>query len=478
MVDAHDIADRFMQLELEAGFYNLEVENRNVWDLCRLKVYRELCRKLDLMGQSHTQSPSSKSVFFRYKNTFTSALKSAGSRNPYLANHHDILVYGHSRRKRLDDGYWWDLYFDPLYENSELDYLHLEKQYLDSHLTPARTDNLRYMDFIKSLGLIWKKTGLGLSGLSQQERTTIEKIEHEVERAFDVELDIVDGIQHRIRLHEALFRLYRKMLARIDPKIAVLVVSYGREAFIDACKELDIPVIELQHGVIHERHLGYHYPAERTKTLFPDYLLTWGEFWSDSADIPISDECVNSVGYPYLEQQCTEYADVDQKNQILFISQGTIGTELSKLAVEINQHPTIDHDVVYKLHPGEYDRWQDEYPWLVDVDLDVIDGSEPPLYKLFAESSTQIGVGSTAVYEGLCFDLETYVYDLPGASVLEPLVDDGVAELISSVDELVSSLGTRRTTFDREYYFEPNATENVCQTLQQLASDGICLDLE
>ena len=91
---------------------------------------------------------------------------------------------------------------------------------------------------------------------------------------------------------------------------------------------------------------------------------------------------------------------------------------------------------MYKLHPGEYDRWREAYPWLVDADIKVIDSSEPPLYELFARSSVQVGVASTAIYEGLTFDLETYIYDCQGWAVTKPLVADGAATLVASADEL------------------------------------------
>ena len=178
------------------------------------------------------------------------------------------------------------------------------------------------------------------------------------------------------------------------------------------------------------------------------------------------------VGYPYLEQRRSQYVDTETAEQILFISQGTIGEQLSKFALEVDQHPEIDYNVVYKLHPGEYDRWREEYPWLVNTDFEVIDGSEPPLYQLFAESSVQVGVYSTAVYEGLAFDLETYVYDCSGSNVLDSLIEEGSAELISSAEELASSLGTNGASFDSDYYFAPNATERMCKIFNQLADKG------
>jgi hypothetical protein len=262
--------------------------------------------------------------------------------------------------------------------------------------------------------------------------------------------------------------LYRRLIDRVDPELVVVIVSYGRETFIEACKQQGVPVAELQHGVIYDHHFGYSFSGTRTKETFPDYLLTFGEFWTDAAAYPIPEERVIPVGYPYLEQSVDKYDDVEPRDQLLFISQGTIGERLSKFAMEVEQYPEIDYNIVYKLHPGEYNRWKTEYPWLTNTDITVIDSSEPPLYELFAESSVQVGVGSTAVYEGLSFGLETYVFDCEGATVLQPLVDEGSAKLISTTDELANSLGHREFKFDTEYYFESRATQTMCKVLSQL----------
>ena len=174
--------------------------------------------------------------------------------------------------------------------------------------------------------------------------------------------------------------------------------------------------------------------------MFPDYLFTFGDYWTEAVEYPIPDEQIISVGYPYLEEEMKKYSEIDSKDQIAFVSQEMIGEGLSQFAVELAEYNAFDYDIVYKLHPGEYDRWKEAYPWLLDADLEVVDGSGRELYRLFAESTAQIGVGSTALYKGLASDLETYIYDLPGSSVLQPLIDDGSASLVTSVGELVSSL--------------------------------------
>lgn len=231
-------------------------------------------------------------------------------------------------------------------------------------------------------------------------------------------------------------------------------------------------MVELQHGVIYDHHLGYSYPENETKTTFPDYLLTFGEFWNENARFPISDDRVIPVGYPYLEQRLDKYDDVEPAEQLLFISQGTIGRELSQFALKVHEDNRIDHEVVYKLHPGEYDRWEDEYPWLAESDMRVIDESEPPLYRLFAESSAQIGVGSTAVYEGLCFGLETFVFEVDGSEVLRPLIEDGAASSVESVEDLREDIGSATEhRFDRERFFKSDSVDNIITALKKIRHD-------
>jgi hypothetical protein len=177
-------------------------------------------------------------------------------------------------------------------------------------------------------------------------------------------------------------------------------------------KTLKIPVIELQHGTIHKYHFAYSFPgSRRTKRTFPDYLFTFGDFWKKCVEFPIKKDCIFSVGYPFLEKEAAKYFEVIKKNQILFISQGSSGKELSKFAVDVTNYSDLNYNVVYKLHPGEYHRWKREYPWLYkERDKIKIVEESIPLYRLMAESKTQVGVSSTAIYEGLYFGLNTYIY--------------------------------------------------------------------
>ncbi len=462
------IIERYREFENQESLFDVSVGGVYIWEQLRVRIYREI-KQQSGTGQAHT------SLTLNRQNHIAGTklwLRNLFFKNPYLTPSSEVLFIGHHRRKKIDDGYWWDLYCDPIHEHCTLDAVHFEMPHLLEHKTPAKTPSLRYLEFIHYTGTIQRKLGLYNVSLSEEEREVLSRINRKIEDKFNVNVDIEAKVQRLLRNRDCRLWLYERLLDRVDPKIAVVVVSYGKHLFIEACKRKEIPVVELQHGVIYANHLGYSFFGNRTKKLFPDYLLTWGEFWSENVEFPIPDDRVIPVGYPYLEQTKQQYESIDSKKQIIFISQGTIGEELSKFACEVAQHPNIDNKIVYKLHPGEYDRWETEYPWLTTADFDVIDSSEPSLYELFAHSTVQIGVGSTAIYEGLTFDLETYVFDCEGSLVLQPLVDEGSAKLISTIDELAGSLGCGESTFNKEYYFESRATKKVCEELTRLKTEG------
>ena len=456
-------------LEFELDLFGIKPHGITVWEWMRFHVYREILTKKGLVDKAHPSVERNLSAYLRGGYLL---LRNVVRQNPYLFSESDFLFYGHPRRKLQSDGYWWDVYCDPIHKECEYDYLQIESNYDLKHYTPPRTENLSYLDIIDYTDFLKRQFGLVDVTLDRESRNAFDTASQEISSRFGVEIDLAERARHHLRQRASRRPLYKKLLANVDPNLVVVVCSYGKETFIEVSKNQNIPVVELQHGVIYDGHKGYSFPDDRTKDTFPDYLLTWGEFWGRDIEFPIPDDQVIPVGYPYLEQRRDHYADTESSEQILFISQGTIGKELSKFALEVGKHPNIDHDIVYKLHPGEYDRWQEEYPWLLDADFKVIDSSEPPLYELFAKSSSQIGVGSTAVYEGLAYDLETYVYDCPGSEILEPLLDDGSATLVSSADELAETFGIGQSTFDKERYFVTNATQNICEELDGLADAG------
>lgn len=459
----------FETIEQEYNLFEIDIEGVPIWERLRFPVYHQMLRQQGF-GRAH---PNVGDSWGDYLKAARLVLKNLIHRNPYFSNPIDLLFIGHHRRKKLSDGLWWDIYCDPIHEVSNYDYLHLEKPNGLTHHRPAKTSRLRYIDLIEFGGKLPSTIGWRKPDVSNQARNQLETASERLNEQFETDIDLYSLAIESIHSRKYVLPLYERLLNHLNPDLVVVVVSYGRESLIEACKEVGISVVELQHGIIHKGHLGYHYPDNRVKRTFPDYLLVWGEFWKRQASFPVSHDRIITVGYPYLEQTLNKYNNIQSKDQLLFISQGNVGEVLSKFAVELSNNTDMTYDVVYKLHPGEYARWKGEYPWLIDSNIKIVDKVHPPLYQLFAESSAQIGVSSTALYEGLAFGLETFVYECSGAEAMQHLIDEGVASLVSSVQELDALLGSEQTKINVEYYFASDSLNRSQETLEKLAAlDG------
>jgi hypothetical protein len=458
----------FAALEVQNNLYSMECYNINPWELVRFDVVQKIRSKLTEQSGAHDR-PDGINAYLKAAKLI---LQNTVRKNPFLSDTHPYLFFGHPRRKQEADEYWWDLYCDPIYEETDIDYLHLEYSDFLSHKTPAKTESLRYIDMIDLIGVFAGKLNYPTTELPEDIVDQILSMESDIYERYDMKVDIHHRIQEKLSERAATRRLYKRVICQVDPDVVFLVVSYGRgmKTVIEVSKSLNIPVVELQHGVIYSGHPGYDFPDSATVDLFPNYLYTFGEFWNSQANYPIGQESIIAFGYPYLDRQ-SELVNADANpKQILFISQGTIGGKFSKVAVELNKELDSEWKIIYKLHPGEYNRWKDEYRELRESDVTVIEGDQPSLYQLFAESRVQVGVGSTALFEGSTFDLETFVYDLPGSNTLNPLVKHQNKKKVSSAVELAEMITAKESenTTDYPEFFRSTTGNKLTDAIEQV----------
>lgn len=235
--------------------------------------------------------------------------------------------------------------------------------------------------------------------------------------------------------YELNYKIYKKILEKIRPKVVIEVVSYilNKLALNQAAYDIGILIIELQHGTKGQSHIAYNFKEKMKLDTFPQYIFTFGDYWKENTRFPINLENVKSVGWPFFEKQNIKFYNFTNDNDndkisILFISQGTIGELLSQLAVQLAEFLDLDkYELIYKLHPGEYDEWEKRYPWLLVNGITVIDNNDKNMHYYFANANIQIGVYSTAIYEGLGYGLKTYILTYPGHEQLSELYENGYA---------------------------------------------------
>lgn len=474
--------DQLLLYEKTHELFEREDDGFKYWPYLRFEIFMMIQNKKNNTGIAHTKPNSSsklKGVFkipSQYLN-FRHMKKKTSKKLVYL-------FLNHQRRVKEDEVYSC-LYTDNIINHLENDnYLIVEEPYEGQHYKPVPNKNIVYVDYLdyyyKVQRMLYnlKKTQI----INVQTKNDLRIIVDDLSRMFNVKLDlsvIIATVSNMKIKYTILYKYYKKLLREIDPKIVVEVVSYNFSRMVvnEICKELRIPTIELQHGNMGKYHIAYNYNDKMDLPTFPDYIFTFGQFWKDNTRLPIDDDKVKVIGWPFFEDKVNVFkkrriSRTDSKQIILFISQGTIGKELSKLAYDISA--IIDENkyhIIYKLHPGEYARWKNEYPWLLDAYLEVIDDNNKDMHYYFAKSDIQVGVYSTALFEGLAYGLKTYIFKLHGHQYMEELYDNNLALLVGEPSHLIEDLDNikkNNVKFDKNYFWQKEALDQMLTEINNI----------
>lgn len=458
--------NKFQEMEDDLGLFRVSIQGVKFWERIRFQVYAAVGRRE--LGKSKAE-PGIKLGRRKLKRLLLSVFKVG--KNALYAPKSDLLFVCSARRLLEKDGFYWDIYTDPIIQSFDPPPLAIETHFENKHYSPAKTKGLRFLDYIEFLSYVKRKLGFARVSFSNEETWILMRIQEEIDRRFSFHLDIISLTKRILEERKARLPHYRKMLERISPKIVIFAQSYGREDLIEVSKSFGIPTAELQHGIIGPYQPGYSFAGpERRKEYFPEYFLSWGDYWNTVTPLPIPLENAISVGFPYINMKKETYSKVSKKTQILFISQYTIGDRLSKFAAHLSNIVGLDYEIVYKLHPQELSMWRESYPWLAESRVRVIDQPEAVLHELFAESSISVGVYSTAVYEGLAFGLQTFLVEAPGIELMAPLLESNIVNKVSTPKQMMDYIEGRKSSqeLDVEFFFKSNAVQNIKSFFKRL----------
>lgn len=454
------VTEAFVQLESDLALFDVEVAGIRVWEHLRLPSQFDVLKAAGLIGDPHARPPATWTAQAARAARYA---RNAARAGPLRTGEAELLVVGESRRKRHADGTWWDIFCDPLLPEVARSWRYFEYPFRATHHTPTRTPRVGHLDAIPLLGTL---RGQSLPATFDQDgRRALAAANERIHRQFGIDLDLLArarAVSKRVRGEAP---LYDRLLAAVSPEVLVLVNSPGKRSLIAAAKRAAIPVVELQHGNFGELDLGYAFPRAADATL-PDHFFAFGDAWRALSPLPLPRDMHHSVGYAYLEMHARPRTP-QTTSRVLFVSQGTIGAAMSRVAVALAS--THEGEVVYKLHPGEAGRWRHEYPWLLGSRVRVIEGEEPGLYDLFASSTALVGVYSTALFEGASVGLPVFLLDLPGIEYMDHALKLGLATKVASVEELAAALvAGRPQTVPASDLFRPGATRHFVDALERV----------
>lgn len=361
----------------------------------------------------------------------------------------ELLVANHPRHV-LHDGRYVCPYSQPLLDATHHTRVVLEGQFQGRYPSPIPKQPTAYVDLaLLASHLEFRAQTLAGCGLSQTDVAELAGIREGLERALGAAPPLAALVRRARTAVVASLGLrprYERLLDRVQPRLVLAVIGYRlvNQVLSEVAHARGIRVAELQHGTLGASHPAYNFAPGRRPDSFPDELLLFGDLWRTATPgLPLPAAQTPAIGYAWLEMQGQRYARVSPRSprRLLFLSQRSIGVELSRAAVSLRELiPQDQLEICYRLHPSEHVGWRDAYPELARSGIEVQAATSIPLYAAQRDSDLQVGVYSTALLEGLAFGLPTYVLALPGHEQLSAVTSAGAAQLVADAAALAEQV--------------------------------------
>ena len=429
---------KFMSFEEEHHLFDREIIGFHYWQLIRAETYDYI---LDIQLNHKDRHPD---LVEGKKPRFGNALKLLGFSIRHGFNKvskNKILLSARSTRRNKQ--------VDLTLGLSKKDFVYLNRPVNYEHEIDDTNVEMIYPDFrelIRGLSIVLEQHNKHLKNIVYKEiKDWLQAFENE----FDIKLSkdkIVGMVIYSYTSYRVLFPYFVKKLSNIQPSKILVSPYYERFnlILIKAAKELKIQVIEYQHGEISKYHIAYNYLQIHEEYL-PDVFLFFGEYWKDTIVFPDKKRILvtGSLTLDDIVKNKKSLSRInDSTQELLFISQGPFSSFLYPFAVSVANaldKEGIDYRIRYKLHPYEVKTWNLQHPDFNDKRIIIETGN---LYDLMACVDYQIGITSTALFEGIAFRLKTFIVDCDylEESDMKKFCDEGYGLLIRNPDEIVRAI--------------------------------------
>lgn len=470
--------DDFLAIENKYGLVADTVDGFAYWTFFRYDLKIMLLKGIGY-GEAHMGPGFSR---WRQLKARLGMIKNSILFGSRFSGQYDIMILNHERRVWMDSHYEC-IYTDQIakmYPNSIV----LEHPYFQKHFRPVNTNRLVYTDYIEvksTIYLTWQQKFCPkkVKKIRDEIYNKIRIPMKEICEAYNIDYNI-DEILDKMVCGYFVYKIKRKEFSKIldkyTPRLILEVVGYNMDCMIinELTAERKIPSVELQHGNAGIDHLNYNYFKDTYVKQFPQYFFAFSSFWTKTTRFPLPESRLKAVGFPYLEKKANAVMARIVKGKfkkIIFISQGPIGAVLSKVAVGLDKLLDKEkYEIIYKLHPGEYEGWKERYRELAASGIFVADNGNYDLYELLAESTFQVGAyGSTATFEGLYFDLPTFILRDRAFSDLKLLCDSGMAFFFDTAEDLYRLIEQNDSMpVDSTMFWKKNALQNIKKEIDDI----------
>jgi len=291
--------------------------------------------------------------------------------------------------------------------------------------------------------------------------------------------------------------LLRKILEKKRPQVVFIRCGYGRfpMALSQACKELNIPSVEIQHGFLNKYIPGYVKAIKSdNRDCVPEYMLTYGKIYSEiikKGNI-FDPEKVFTMGFPYLEKVKDDKPQFT-KDMKIFLSKyqrtilitsdylSHISPAVETFTVQLSnllKQYTTPIGIIFKPHPAD----KKDYSNLKKIDNIYVTDKYINTYELFKIANVHSTVFSTSSIEALAFRIPNIIIDIGGGYTenIQEIIDQNSSFIVKTADHYLQILDIIFSDYDKFsknaakksiQYYQPDAMTNFREFMKIIQKD-------
>lgn len=473
-MESTELIEKFLIMEEKNNFFDLKIDKIKFWMYIRFDVYTTLMENYRLFNKNISYDAK-----FDIKPDLSERIKRMTIKNQFFLHTKEILIFS-SSRKIKEKEYYKCVYTDIISKNLDNTYYIFDSDYDGVFYYPRSVSGIKNLD-INTYKLFCKKRDRVSFHGSMLENSIYNIIEQNFDKPLTIKQKIkinsllVDFLNKRSYLKN----YYYYILRRTKPKVIIIVCYYSFEMMIlcEVAKELNIPVIELQHGTMGREHISYNFLRKRKIKSFPDYIFTFSQYDKKVSRVPISFDRISAVGYPEMENKIKIYKQAflkeKKKKKILFISQTL--REIFEYAAELSKRLDLDKfEIIIKLHPREFGNWRKEFGKILkDCSVTIIDNSNKDIYYYLAQADYVVGIFSTVLLEATMFNTNIVILKKASYTYMKELYENNMAQLIDNIDMLEEIVTNNLcTSVKTKTYFESNSIIKVKEAIKNIIEKG------
>jgi len=388
--------------------------NWSIWSIIKKSIYFLILNEFHPQQISKTKSNKALTKKLRL---LRNAVIGAGQYLNYLKRFNKPHLYVHthssSRSEKTVEGCYLDIFLDELLNSRKLELppIVIEEEANWPHLSPPCGPRHCYDDIFSFAVRIWRRK---LIKTIERENSVDEIVGILNSLSLPINRNLIKNVLiNTLSNFEAERLIYKMFVVNSETKALVIVNAIARQGILAAAKESNIPVIELQHGIIGGKHYtfdwGFNAKPYKSSMPIPDKILVYGDLWQDLLTeegfwekdeiIPVGSARYDRFNNKVKKQESKNKKTIDllfttqyisRNEAILFLS------EYLKIEDTDNQLLTIKVHPIEREYVSEYQELENLYPENCKVIFD-----EEDTYTLLLKSDIHISYQSTVLLESI-----------------------------------------------------------------------------